>query len=588
MENEPDNFQSSIFNLQFLQEQIDSLPGASISTVHAFCAKVVSRHFHLVGLSPAATTMDETQGAVSRAAMLEECLTDCAVNRAETYRLLVGALGGEWELAQELTRLYHFLQSLPEPLRWLEEVEAKLGTPQQEAAIQEAFLASQKEDLRLHLDETQARRDSLPAAQMDVRAHVDGELLRLRGALLAQTVTDYWNALTAVNFDTLRFPKDSDEGTKKPLQAARDALKKIVRKQLADGSRSLLGFGRTQELSDEVTRALCEEVKRFLTAYRDRKRQENVLDFGDLEHYTLEILAHPAVAEEFRHRYQAIIIDEYQDSNRVQESILNAIARPNNLFFVGDAKQSIYGFRQADVSLFVEKLAGYHGDAGQVVHLSANFRSAKAVIDAVNRVFETVMQDDDLRYDANAALRMGREQEEGVCELHLIEDSDFGFRDPEWDETLSHAEAEARFAVRKIRELMEEKNYRYEDFVILLRNSTHARAWAHVLAQAGVPCFAQLSGGYFDAIEVQVAENLLRVLDNRRQDIPLLSVLRSGFGGFSDSELAEIRQVDREGNFIDCLTNCRSSIVNCRLAFAIFCPGWMRFMHNRNTNLYPS
>ncbi|MCL2695592.1 MAG: UvrD-helicase domain-containing protein, partial [Clostridiales bacterium] len=541
----------------YLREQIDMLSGASISTIDSFCDKVVSRHFHLVGLSPSARTVDETQSAVLRAAALEESLLDCAGNRPETYRLLVGAFGDKKRLAEQIAELTRFLQTQPEPKRWLSELVEGLDDPARAEAMQAAYLAGLKEELRQQLEQVRAMRDSLPSGFEKLSAHIDTELPRLWDTLERETPARYADALD-MTFEDAPDSKGCDEAIKKRMLGARTELRNLVRTQCRKCRRALYNFPRAQELGAQVTRALCEETQSFLAVYRAHKHEENARDYGDLEHYALEILQRPEVAEEYRRRYEAIIIDEYQDSNRVQERILAAIRRPDNLYYVGDVKQSIYGFRQADPSLFLEKARDFRGEAGQVVHLNANFRSTRAVIDAVNRVFETIMLGEDgLAYDADAALHLGREPKEGedagTCELHLIE-TEAG--DP--DEDLTAAEAEALFAAKKIRELMDRHAYQFKDFVVLLRTSTHMRAWAQTLAAAGIPCFVQLTGGYFDAIEVQVLENLLRVLDNRRQDIPLLSVLRCGFGGFSDAELVKIRQADKEGNFIDCLLKCRA------------------------------
>jgi ATP-dependent helicase/nuclease subunit A len=311
--------------------------------------------------------------------------------------------------------------------------------------------------------------------------------------------------------------------------------------------------------------ALTRIVRRFEQVYAEAKRAANVMDYDDLEHLTLEALRQGPIAAEYREKFLWIAVDEYQDSNRVQEAILRRISCGNNLFFVGDVKQSIYRFRQAEPGLFLEKLASFSGGAGSRVDLTRNFRSSREVLSCVNETFSAILSTEagDIEYDSRARLACGGDPPSGGAELHLIR-KNRAETDGDEDalEDAADMEVEARLIADRIRRMMEsetytdaktgqEREYRYADFALLLRASTDAQVAAQTLAQCGVPSYAQSSGGYFDAVEVQIFRNLLRVIDNRRQDVPLISVLCSSVGGFTFEELAEIRKEHRSGSFFE-------------------------------------
>ena len=365
--------------------------------------------------------------------------------------------------------------------------------------------------------------------------------------------------------DSLRFPNGTDEADKAGVQKAKSAFRDLVREQAARNAVPFETMLETERQAAPVMKSFYALMRGYLDLFTQAKRAQNALDFADLEHMTIEILKDDEIAAEYRERFLTIIVDEYQDSNRVQETILNRIARPGGLFFVGDVKQSIYRFRMAEPSLFLEKCRDFHGDRGTRVDLGHNFRSGRAVIDAVNAAFGTIMRETiaGIEYDARAMLIQGAPVPDGKAELHLFSREN----DPEEEESLEDAEAEARFAARTILERMqrpvadgkETRACRFGDFAVLLRNKNHARVWAQTLSEAGIPCYAQSSGGYFDAIEVKLLMSLLSVLDNRRQDIPLLASLRSPLFGFTDEELSELRAKAKKCALLDCLLAARET-----------------------------
>lgn len=569
----------------YLRAQAGALGRAYISTVHAFCARVLRRHGHLLDLPPSVRVLDELETPVVVGRVRDALLTRLGAEEDADYRTLLAAFGGEdaaWAAVQQVAA---FLQSQPEPARFLDDAARRYDDPQWMARTLQAVTDEARAALCAAVQTLERARDALPPDWAGAIGTLDDELLQLRGVLLQTEYDAYRAGLLAFERGRLTFPRGTAEADKAPAQAARKAVKACVDAQRAQFFRPaaeeralLLGTG-------GVVRALRAVVLQYEAAFAAEKRRLGAVDYADLEHMALKLLQMDAVAAEYRERFCYIAVDEYQDSNRVQEALLEAVRREDNLFFVGDVKQSIYRFRQAEPALFLEKLARFDGAHGTRIDLTSNFRSAPDVLESVNDVFRAILTPEtgELAYDARAALVPGRAGLSGGTELHLIERALAGApeEEPEEDaqqggagagadeplEDLLDAEVEARLVARRIRALMaggtvpdretgQARPLRYGDFAVLLRTRTHAAHFAATLAQEGIPSYAQLSGGYFDSVEVLLALNLLRVVDNRRQDIPLLSVLRAtgaGDGAFSGAELARIRAAHPDGTFFDAL-----------------------------------
>ena len=571
-----------------LYRQSARCPNASISTIHAFCARVVNRYFHLVGLSPSAATLDETESAVLRDQAVDEALTALAAEEPAGYKLLIRAFEREDALKKALDGLTGFLMAQPDPAGWLAQAEADLVSRDAYDRAVAVCFEEDKATLEAALTDLIRLRDGYPPAWGKLIAYLDETIPHARGALLQKTPAAYAQALEAVSFGRLPVQKDMEDRDKDALKDARDRVKKEVQRQAETYGQDGEKLWAIHLKSARVLLALTSLWRRQQAVYDRVKRDRDRIDFNDLEHFCAAILENEEAAAEYRDRFTAIIVDEYQDSNAVQEAILNRIKRSDDLFFVGDVKQSIYGFRMAEPGLFLEKLKTFTGTAGSRIDLSHNFRSSPEVLDVVNRVFEKLMRpgQSPIEYDEKAALRPGMAQPQGAVELHLIERKPG--EDGADDEDMETAEAEARFCAKRIRALMDgelyqekaegdPRRYRYGDFAILLRSMTNARVFARTLALAGIPCYAQLTGGYFESVEVMVMLNLLRVIDNRRQDIPLLSVLRSGVGGFSHEELIELRTRYPKGELLDCLLAAAEDDPGCKAArFLGRVEGWRR------------
>lgn len=574
----------------YLRAQAGALGRAYISTVHAFCARVLRRHGHLLDLPPSVRVLDELETPVVVGRVRDALLTRLGAEEDADYRALLAAFGGEdaaWAAVQQVAA---FLQSQPEPARFLDDAARRYDDPQWMARTLQAVTDEARAALRAAVQALERARDALPPDWAGAIGTLDDELLQLRGVLLQTEYDAYRAGLLAFERGRLSFPRGTAEADKAPAQAARKAVKACVDAQRAQFFRPAAEERALLFRTGGVVRALRAVVRQYEAAFAAEKRRLGAVDYADLEHMALKLLRMDAVAAEYRERFCYIAVDEYQDSNRVQEALLEAVRREDNLFFVGDVKQSIYRFRQAEPALFLEKLARFDGAHGTRIDLTSNFRSAPDVLESVNDVFRAILTPEtgELAYDARAALVPGRAGLSGGTELHLVERALAGApeEEPEEDapeedaqqdgagagadeplEDLLDAEVEARLVARRIRALMaggtvpdretgQARPLRYGDFAVLLRVRTHAAHFAATLAQEGIPSYAQLSGGYFDSVEVLLALNLLRVVDNRRQDIPLLSVLRAtgaGDGAFSGAELARIRAAHPDGTFFDAL-----------------------------------
>jgi ATP-dependent helicase/nuclease subunit A len=562
-----------------LRAQALAVGRANISTLHKFCLYILRRNFPLLGLDPGFRPADDVQSAM----LLQQALEETAQARYEeadaAFLELLRAAGGEDELFALAQRLYGFLLAQPDPWGWLD------GAAKAYAAEPETFLAHPallellgglQADAAEQVKAIARARNLVPQELSGVRAILDDDMAQLRALSLCRTYAEYREQLLSIQLQTLRFPRGccfpEQESIKKTREQVRNCVKD-QKKLLAQPPE--MEANRMAALRPYVD-ALCAFVRDMDAAYALLKREHGVVDFSDMEHMALRALADEGVQSALRSRFAHVFVDEYQDSSRIQECLIDAVRRGENLFLVGDVKQSIYRFRQADPSLFLEKITTFTGEDGKnaQIHLNVNFRSAKPVIDAVNAVFSRVMTKTtgELDYDERAALHLpdgAQDNPYAGCELHVIgraaeepDDEDTSGEaanaepgqtpDAEELEDAGDAEAEAMLAVRRIRALMREgrcrdpktgeRPFRYSDFAVLLRSHRYAaEVWAQTFAKMGVPVYVQLTGGYFDAIEVQVFLNLLRVIDNRRQDIPLLSVLRSPVFGFSVEELVALR-----------------------------------------------
>lgn len=561
-----------------LQQQSALVQNAQITTIDSFCLYVIRNHFHEIGMEPDFRIADEGELKLLREDVLTRSMEQCYEEQEEGFLQLAGAYGtsrSDEPLREMILQLYRYAQSYPWPHQWLRSAAADycISTPEelQASPWAEAACTYGKKMLRGLLARAEAYLDVCREADgpFMYEAACQRDVEQLEALAQLESYEGIAGGLQQLSFATLGRSKAFEGDTEKQefVKAERKAVKDMAAKLREEF------FSRSMEQQLEqirairpVAEALVQVTLRFSEDFARRKQEKNIVDFGDLEHFALRILVDEetgeptAVAKEFAAVYEEIMIDEYQDSNYVQETILRAISREkagqNNIFMVGDVKQSIYRFRLARPELFMEKYDTYSREDGpcQRIDLHKNFRSRREVLDCTNEVFCHIMKRDlgGVEYDGAAALYCGADYPENDrCGAELL----IGEEDVQLmsDNGLGRPELEAQLVAGRIHELMQNgrvtdqetgelRPVRYQDIVILLRSvSEWGDIFARVLSDSGIPAHTLSKSGYFSAMEVQTVLNYLRILDNPRQDIPLTAVLSSPIVGLSHEELARLR-----------------------------------------------
>jgi len=595
---------------QYLKKQAGLLHSADITTIDAFCMRMVRRYFHLLGIDPNFKIAGQ-EAVLLQDEVMEELFDECYEKQDEGFFRLLECYSESRDdagLSELVLQLFQFTRSLPNPEEWLlMQADRFLQTGEENPWFSMLY----SEVIRY----ASVAKEALEQALWHIFTHCMGEVeINDYVSLIQKAPPEAMNPIyltwesyyTAVVQDYQLACKlveaDWDEGyrllsahsflglTAKPVfrdktMQIQDKEKKAKVKELRDAGKELLQKASAtlylpmpeieNQLNGQVyqlANALCRLVLEFARRYEEKKLSRNMLEFYDVEHLCLRLFReHPEVREELKARYTEILMDEYQDTNGLQEAIFREISTGDNFFMVGDMKQSIYRFRSSDPTIFKEKSDTYlmeEGAENRKIVLSANFRSRGEVLSAVNVIFESIMSETvgEVVYDNQQRLNLGNktyEQHNQECcrgyqaECYLLEgpvsevvevDED---SEEEGEESLDLARLEARFIARKIREMKENgylvrdgDSYRpiqNRDFTILM--SSHksvGEVYQEELEAAGVACYAEI-GGYFERNEVRMVLSLMKVLQNPQQDIPLLGVLRSPIGQFSDALLSRIR-----------------------------------------------
>ncbi|MDP4154315.1 MAG: helicase-exonuclease AddAB subunit AddA [Bacillota bacterium] len=602
-----------------LRTQLNLLNKASISTLHSFCMEVIRKYYYLIDLDPGFRIADETESQLLRDEVIDELFEDeYAKEGNDAFFTLVDTFTNDRSDVdlQEIVRdIYDFARSNPMPNQYLQKIvsmyEVEHVTRLEELPFIEALLydvelqlEAAKELIKQALELTKLPGGPAPKAENFI-----DDLNVIDTLILAQK--DSWEtlyeAMKSWSFGRAKTVK-GDQFDKSITEKA-TKLRDKAKKKIQDLKDQLFSKKPESFLNDmgnmlPVIQTLVTLVQAFSERFAAKKQEKGIVDYSDLEHYCLEILTSgnsndseilPSdAALAYRSHFKEVFVDEYQDTNMVQETILKLVSKDDeqngNLFMVGDVKQSIYRFRLAEPNLFLGKYNSFTHDGsspGLRIDLARNFRSRHEVLDATNFLFKQIMGEKvgEIEYDERAELKPGAsypEYDSYSVELLLMdleEGNEKAIEKTEDDspaaeefdpEDLEKSQLEARIMAGKIKELIQNgsqvynpktKSMRpimYRDVVILLRSMTWAPQIIEEFKQHGIPVYANLSTGYFEATEVSIMMSLLRVIDNPVQDIPLAAVLRSPIVGLNETELAKIRIYQKTGSFWDAVTKfCR-------------------------------
>ncbi|WP_440336098.1 helicase-exonuclease AddAB subunit AddA [Megasphaera sp.] len=569
-----------------VERQLALLPSAQISTLHAFCQHVIRKYFYTIDLDPAFSIAGEEELNLLRRQVLEDVFLSYYEDDEKASILypladMFGSDRGDDILMDTVSRMYIYARSLAWPEHWLKEAarsydvapDAVIDDMVWAGPIKDAVRRILEEDARLYdgvLYHLRQREAFAPACDTFV-----AEQAALRQAAQARSWNDLSRFVRAIDFPrlkSLRKLSDDDKAVWERCKKVRDDVKKDVIKTLqavyfsATPEEWLDGMRAMKPIMDGLVTLTLD----FAKAYGAAKKEKGWIDFSDLEHFCLQILLAPdaspehpvpsAAAEELRSQYEEVFIDEYQDTNGVQELITRLVSGEDNRFMVGDIKQSIYRFRLADPTLFLEKYHSFSRDEKAVqrcIDLGRNFRSVPVVLDAVNAVFSRAMTAEaaGMDYGEREKLYAGRQAPDderwigGPVEVDIVPTPS----DEEDDDGSTAFEKECRFIAGRIGELLasgrmaarkdgtlEPLSYRH--IVVLLRSMAgKADVLIQALQEGGIPSYAEQSGGYFAAVEVQVMLALLRCIDNPEQDLAMAAVLRSPLVGLDETALAGVR-----------------------------------------------
>ncbi|MBE5884081.1 MAG: helicase-exonuclease AddAB subunit AddA [Lachnospiraceae bacterium] len=579
---------------EHIQKQSTLLHNAQITTIDSFSLFLIRNHFNEIGLDPTFRVADEGEIKLLQQEVLGQLLEEAFASEEEAFRFCVEYFcpgGREKVLEQHILNLSKYAASFPWPEEWLLERKEDYAVADVEALSNSKYGQYLSEHISRLLEGCAKKLRSVqkicesPDGPYMYGELIDNEIEQLEQVARYATLEEYAARVPSISFGRLPTVKDDSVSAikREKAKSLRAEVKETLRKMTELFFTTPLELAVSQGLECAApVGTLIDLVVEFDRRMKERKQERKLIDFSDMEHYALDILLRredgqikpSPIALEYRQYFHEILIDEYQDSNLVQEYLLQAVSGEDdgqfNRFMVGDVKQSIYKFRLARPEIFLEKYDTYQveGDCRRI-DLSKNFRSRQQVVDTVNEVFGRIMSRDigGIDYDDRAALYVGADyppNEDCDSELLLVEKPGKG---EEWNAK----QAEALAIAQKIKQLCTNfkvtdkdsgqlRPARYKDMVILLRtNSGWDEEFKMILEQEGIPVYITSKTGYFAATEIQELLQLLRVLDNPRQDIALYSVMKSIFGGFNEEEIAAIRSGHKGCSLYEALQQCQES-----------------------------
>ncbi|MGG7214255.1 helicase-exonuclease AddAB subunit AddA [Clostridium nigeriense] len=616
-------------NSKVLQRQLTLLSRANITTMHSFCLDVIKNYYHIINLDPTFRIADETENTLLKLEVINDMFEDYYENEDSDFKNLIEAYStsrDDERLKEIILDLYRFSMSGPWPEKWLVESAESFNIDTIEDLNNTEWIKILKQTIEIevlgYVKVLEKALDMIRSTEglepYEPTFNDDLEMFKRILDSLNYGIEELYTEVNKISFGRLKSVKKnnvSDGESLEIVKSIRDSIKKKASKLVEDSfsmplEDALSGIKNSYPYMKMISKLTLDFIGRF----KQKKRDRNILDFNDLEHLCLKILINhdadgniipSSVSEKFRWYFDEVLVDEYQDSNNVQEAIIDLVSRKSledpNVFMVGDVKQSIYRFRQAKPELFLDKYNRYpleEGSLNRKIQLYKNFRSREEVINGVNYIFKEVMSKTvgELEYTDKESLNLGASYKEneyentvvaGSIELHIldksgnkdipeedkIEEVNIGDSDVEEEEDVDAITLEARIVARRIKELLnpdlktgkvfkvldketgEYRPLKYKDIVILLRATKN---WSEIfldeLGYEGIPVYADTGTGYFETIEIRTIMSLLKIIDNPMQDVPMISVLRSPLVGFTAEELGDVRLLNKEKYFYEIIS----------------------------------
>lgn len=586
-----------------LQKQIILLNKASISTIHSFCLDVIKNNFYEIDVSANTRIADDSEILLLQQEVIDDLFEEKYEEEDSNFIKLIKTYTkyNQDEVLKDLIlRVYSYIQASPFPEEWLEEQIEKLniedGTNFSDTVWGKIITENANqilEDSILKLQNIRTKMTRFPELDK-FTAKIEDDIDKY--TYIQNNLSDWDTAVEAINtlknatwIKDQKITNDLKDEAKDVRESTKDEFKKV---------KKLMNCSSEEAVQDikymyPILKMLKDLILEFSQKFYQRKREKNIMDFSDMEHLALKILVKKdengnivksEIAKKYENKFEEIAIDEYQDSNLVQEYILTSVSRGNNIFMVGDVKQSIYKFRQARPKLFLDKYDSYKlepvNGEDRKIQLFKNFRSRSNILDFTNLVFEDIMSRElgNIEYNQDEYLNLGANFEEIQNQdykteleiLDLSEENDDIWKTDEEEteeeqEKVEDVVLEARFVARKIKELIDSKyqiidkktgrrDIQYKDIAILLRTSSGvANVYEKEISELEIPVYSDSSSQYLQSVEIETIMSLLRIINNPMQDIPLVTVMRSPIGNFTDNELIEIRMVDRNSSFYEAL-----------------------------------
>lgn len=576
-----------------IKEQLLLINKASIMTIDAFCKKVIQDNFYKINLDPNFRVADSAENELLKLEALDEVFNVLYEENNEDVINVMNSYSNNKSddaLKEIILSIHSFIQSSPFPYEWLKEKCEMYNLDEKDFANtvwgKEIILYAQGEIKGIY-DEMKEMVDDLlnnnEATNYVLTLQSDISLLE-KLLYNCSTWDDYITYLSVCEIAKLKSAPKLDDETKEEVKELREKMKAIVKKYLKEE----IFIMNSEEIFKDISKLyktlkiLSDIVIKFDMCFKEKKKNKGIIDFSDMEHMCLELLNNnESIASGYREKYEEILIDEYQDSNLIQEFILNKISN-GHMFMVGDVKQSIYKFRQARPELFLEKYETYTEDLSsdsptKKILLFKNFRSNENIIDQANFVFKNAMTKavGEIDYTEKEYLKFGASYypcEGTKAEIDLIEKKPSEELDEEIEDDIEDTpQLEGRVIAKRIEEMVgnfdvydkktgQMRKARYSDIVILLRATKgYAEIFVSELAKREIPAFADVNSGYFENTEVQIILSLLKIINNPYQDIPLLAVMRSPIANFNVDELTNIRLIDKTSSYYEALQKATST-----------------------------